>query len=88
MQQFSPSLHWILLLLACFVSASAIDLLEEGKTVIIQRDVEHVLIRKDLSFTANELRKMNKQILLAKRSLAGNTLDTACLLYTSDAADE
>ena len=77
MHQFSPSLHWIILLLACFVAASAIDLLEEGKTVIIQRDVEHVLIRKDLSFTANELRKMNKQILLAKRSLAGNTLDTA-----------
>ena len=77
MHRLTPSPHWILFLLASFVSASAIDLLEEGKTVIIQRDVEHVLIRKDLTFTANELKKMNKQILLAKRALAGNNLNAA-----------
>ena len=65
---------WIYLFLSLFVAAFAIDLLEEGKTIIIQRDVEHVLIKKDLTQVFSQLNKSRKAILTAKRTLAGNSV--------------
>ena len=66
---------WVHLFMSLFVAAFAIDLLEEGKTIIIQRDVEHVLIKKDLTQVFAQLNRSRKAILTAKRTLAGNSLN-------------
>ena len=66
-----PGLPLIYFTASLFVAAFAIDLLEEGRTVIIQRDVEHVLIRNDQK---KELLLNRKSILDAKRTLAANNI--------------
>ena len=72
----NPGLPVIYFTASLFVAAFAIDLLEEGRTVIIQRDVEHVLIRNDISNTKKDLFLNRKSILNAKRMLAGNKLNS------------
>ena len=69
-------LQFLLVILAgLFTQAFAIDLIEEGRKVIIQRDVEHILVKLDLSTTLDNLNSIGKSIFSAKRSLASNTLD-------------
>ena len=50
------------------------DLIEEK--VIIQRDVEHILVKLTLQPTLDNLNTIGKSIFLAKRALASNTLDS------------
>ena len=59
-----------------FTQAFAIDLIEEGRNVIIQRDVEHVLIKLDVNPALQAIGRITMQINSAKRSLAGNTLNS------------
>ena len=66
----------LIILTGLFTQAFAIDLIEEGQKVIIQRDVEHILVKLDLKKTLDNLNSIGKSIFLAKRSLASNTLDS------------
>ena len=66
----------LIILTGLFTQAFAIDLIEEGRKVIIQRDVEHILVKLDLKKTLDNLNSIGKSIFLAKRSLASNTLDS------------
>ena len=58
-----------------FIQAFTIDLIEEGRKVIIQRDVEHTFVNLNLKKTLDNLNSIGKSIFLAKRSLASNILD-------------
>ena len=62
----------LIMLLAIFVQA--IDLIEEGRNIIIQRDVEHILIKLNVNRALKAIGRINLQMNTAKRSLAGNTL--------------
>ena len=67
---------WVLLTImtSLFIHAFTIDLIEEGRKVIIQRDMEHILVKLDLKKTLDNLNSIGKSIFLAKRALASNTL--------------
>ena len=51
-----------------FIQAFAIDLIEEGRKVIIQRDVEHILVKLDLTKTLDNLNGIGKSIFFGKES--------------------
>jgi len=65
----------LIILTSLFIQAFAIDLIEEGRKVIIQRDVEHILVKLNLKNTLDTLNSIGKSIFMAKRTLASNTLD-------------
>ena len=66
----------LIILTSLFIQAFAIDLIEEGRKVIIQRDVEHILVKLNLDKTLDNLNCIGKSIFMAKRTLASNTLDS------------
>ena len=66
----------LIILTSLFIQAFAIDLIEEGRKVIIQRDVEHILVKLNLKNTLDTLNSIGKSIFMAKRTLASNTLDS------------
>ena len=56
----------LIILIGLFTQVSPIDLIEEGRKVIIQRDVEHILIKLDLSTTLDNLNSIGKSIFWQK----------------------
>ena len=59
----------LIIVTSLFIQAFTIDLIEEGRKVIIQRDVEHILVKLNLKRTLDNLNSIGKSIFLAKRSL-------------------
>ena len=60
--QTPPVMSKLIMLIILFIQACAIDLIEEGRNVIIQRDVEHVLIKLDVNPALKAIGRINMQI--------------------------
>ena len=71
-----PRLSILPFLLAYCPQCPAIDLIEEGKRIIIQKDVEHVLVRLDIAPSLRNLENIGESITSACRALAGNALNS------------
>ena len=71
-----PCLSILPFLLAYCPQCPAIDLIEEGKRIIIQKDVEHVLVRLDIAPSLRNLENIGESITSAHRALAGNALNS------------
>ena len=64
----------IVIFLQCLTSTNTIDLLQEGRRVILQKDIEHVLVRLDLNSIRRAISNSRKSVLDARGLVLVNTL--------------
>ena len=64
----------IIFILQYLPTAQPIDLLQEGRRVVLQKDIEYVLVRLDLTSIKRAILNSRKAVLKARGLLLGNTL--------------
>ena len=64
----------LITILQFIASIHTIDLLQEGRRVILQKDIEHVLVRLDLNSIRRAISNSRKSVLDARGLVLVNTL--------------
>ena len=64
----------LITILQFITSINTIDLLQEGRRVILQKDIEHVLVRLDLNSIRRAISNSRKSVLDARGLVLVNTL--------------